>query len=124
MKKAIYPLCIAISTMLAACGNSNSSSNNTIGENDSCSPTVTPHEMVNPDQIGKEKTDIGVTLDRSMNSILILNADGDSLEFDYSDIENRAKIFGSNIGDTVTVKYVTLTGNRDSVTAIYRGQRP
>lgn len=81
--------------------------------------------MINPNQVGHEYTTIGVTLDRAMNSILIIDeATGDSIEFEYAEVENRSKIFGSNIGDTVTVKHVTLADGRDSVTAIYRGRRP
>ena len=113
----------------AACGNGSRSTNAEIGEDDSCSATVTPRDMINPNQIGQEKTAIGVTLDRAMNSIVILDENGDSVSFDYAEVENRSKISGSNIGDTVTVKFVTLNSpgsseTYDSVTAIYRGRRP
>ncbi|MGN1245823.1 MAG: hypothetical protein ACI4UN_04240 [Muribaculaceae bacterium] len=109
---------------LISCNNRNSNPSNQIEDGDSCSATVTPLEAVNPNQVGKEITTIGVTLDRAMNSILIIDENGDSIEFDYAEVDNRTKIFGSNIGDTVTVKHVTLADGRDSVTAIYRGRRP
>ena len=109
---------------LIACNNRNSNPSNEIEEGDSCSEVVRPHDVFNPNQVGKEITTIGVTLDRAMNSIVIIDENGDSAEFDYAEVENRSKIFGSNIGDTVTVKHVTLTDGRDSVTAIYRGRRP
>lgn len=125
MKKILFLLALPIFIMAMSCGNSKKGNDNSqISDSDSCSPTVTPADMVNPHQIGKEQTVIGVTLDRAMNSIIVLDEKGDSLYFDYSDIDDRSKIFGSNIGDTVTVKYVTLAGNRDSVTAILRGKRP
>ena len=120
--KALYAALLCAT--LSACNNRSSNPSNTIGKGDSCSETVTPHDLVNPRQVGKEITTIGVTLDRAMNSILIIDENGDSVEFEYADVENRAKIMGSNIGDTVTVKHVTLTDGRDSVTAIYRGRRP
>ena len=118
--KALFAALLCIT--LLSCGNRNA--NSQIGENDSCSATVTPHDMVNPNQVGHEMTTIGVTLDRAMNTILIIDENGDSVEFDYAEVENRSKIFGSNIGDTVTVKHVELADGRDSVTAIYRGRRP
>ena len=122
--KALYAALLCAT--LISCNNStnNSDTSGTIGAGDSCSATVTPHDLVNPHQVVKESTTIGVTLDRTMNTIIVLNESGDSLEFDYADVENRAKFFGSNIGDTVTVKHVTLADGRDSVTAIYRGRRP
>lgn len=120
--KAFYAALACL--FLFSCNNRSSNPNNSIEEGDSCSEVVTPHDVFNPNQVGKEITTIGVTLDRAMNSIVIIDENGDSAEFDYAEVENRSKIFGSNIGDTVTVKHVTLTDGRDSVTAIYRGRRP
>lgn len=125
MKQILYMLVIPVFAIMMSCGNSKKAdSESQISDSDSCSATVTPADMVNPHQIGKEHTVIGITLDRAMNSIIVLDEKGDSLYFDYSDIDNRSKILGSNIGDTVTVKYITLANNRDSVTAILRGRRP
>ena len=125
MRKLLYILTLPIFIIAMSCGNSKKAdSDSQISDSDSCSPSVSSADMINPHQIGTEHTVIGVTLDRAMNSIIVLNEKGDSLYFDYSNIDDRSKIFGSNIGDTVTVKYVTLAGNRDSVTAILRGKRP
>lgn len=121
MKKAIFFIAVsAFVSLMIACGNSNKAGN----DSESRTQVVTPADVVNPHQVGEEHTVIGVTIDRAMNSIIVLDENGDSVTFSYADIDDRSKIHGSNIGDTVTVKYVTLADNRDSVTAIFRGKRP
>lgn len=126
MKKILSFAALSLSLMMTvSCGNSKKTDDGSqLSDSDSCSEVVTPADVVNPHQIGKEQTVIGVTLDRAMNSILILDENGDSLSFSYADVDDRSKIAGSNIGDTVTVKYVKLASSRDSVTAIFRGKRP
>lgn len=60
----------------------------------------------------------GITVDRAMNSIVVADENGDTLSFGYAEVEDRTNYQPSLIGDSVTVKYVTLNSGEDSVTAI------
>lgn len=116
----ILPLLALLALIATACGKSNKTSND--NGTDSTSATVTPYDLKNPAQTGEEQSVYGVTIDRAMNSIAVLTSNGDTLYFEYPENANRNKFAKSNIGDTVTVKYVTVSGE-DSLTAIFRGKR-
>lgn len=50
-----------------------------------------------------------------------MTAEGDTMSFEYPDVEENFKFARPNIGDSVTVKYIR-TDYQDSVTAVLRGK--
>ena len=116
-------LCAALCFLagLISVGCTNSKKSGTVNDSDSVSATVTPEQLANPNQQGGEHSVFGVTLDRAMNSIVIITEKGDTMNFGYPNVEDRHSFASSNIGDSVTVKYVVVN-HQDSVTAIMRGK--
>ena len=74
------------------------------------------------DSVDDEQTSIGVAIDGAMNSITILDANGDTLNFSYPDLDPAKRVSWS-IGDTVTIKYNEVDGEAQ-VNALMRGARP
>ena len=70
---------------------------------------------------GEEHSVYGVAIDRAMNSIVLLTIEGDTMSFEYPDVEENYNLVRCNIGDSVTVKFIR-TDYQDSVTAVLRGK--
>lgn len=120
MSKILYSTIISgLIFFASSCSGFKSNSNNTEDNNET---TMSSPKINNSPQQSNEQCVFGVTIDRAMNSITIIDSKGDTLTFEYPDIEDNSKLFRSNIGDSITVKFITTT-YQDSVTAISRGKQ-
>lgn len=113
MKKLSYVMVMAMAVGVWSCGNGNKG-----GEtSDSTVVSVSPE-----DSVDEEQTAIGVAIDGAMNSITILDLNGDTLNFSYPDLDPSKRVSWT-IGDTVSVKYVEVDGEAQ-VNAVMKGSRP
>ena len=101
----LFSLILLASPLFFSCGNSGKNGSDST---DSTSRTVTSAEVANPNIQGGEKSVYGVTMDRAMNSIVLLTQKGDTITFGYANVDDRHNFASSNIGDSVTVKYVVV----------------
>ena len=113
MKKLSMIMLAALAMGMWSCGNSGSKEESV----DSTVVSVSPEDTVD-----EEQTSIGVAIDGAMNSITILDENGDTLNFSYSDLDPAKRVSWS-IGDTVTIKYVEVDGEAQ-VNAVMRGKKP
>lgn len=119
MKKLLrLVLIVALPAVAFSCGGGKADK----GEQttDSVTAVVTPYDFKQAG-VGEEQSVYGVAIDRAMNSIMLLTIEGDTMSFEYPDVEENFKFVRCNIGDSVTVKYVR-TEYQDSVTAVLRGK--
>lgn len=113
MKKLSMIMLAALAMGMWSCGNSGSKEESA----DSTVVSVSPEDAVD-----EEQTSIGVAIDGAMNSITILDENGDTLNFSYPDLDPAKRVSWS-IGDTVTIKYVEVDGEAQ-VNAVMRGKKP
>ena len=106
--------------MLAAMAIGMWSCGNGSGNGENADSTVV--SVSSEDTVDDEQTSIGVAIDGAMNSITILDLNGDTLNFSYPDLDPAKRVSWS-IGDTVTIKYVEIDGEAQ-VNAVLRGKKP
>ena len=120
MKKIIkYVVSAMLGVAVLSCGGTHSGNGVSVLE-DSTSVTVSPYDLKSSGR-GEEQSVYGVAVDRAMNSLVVMTAEGDTMSFEYPDVEENFKFARPNIGDSVTVKYIR-TDYQDSVTAVLRGK--